>query len=236
MNRVFLAIGALAFSALLIPSAAEAQRGGHGGFGGGGFGGGGMRMGGFGGAGGFRGGSFGGGGPRMFIPPGGAGGFRAGGFRGGGVGPLTTGSIAVARPGRSDFGMAGIGRPGLGYGVRGPYYRGVAGAYGPYNRGYYGRYPYYGRYGYGYGRYPYYGYYRGYPYYGGALAAGLALGALSYPYYDYGYYGYNYPYYGYYPNYYQTVVASGQDCYWIRRRIVGRNGNVFFRREQVCNY
>ncbi|EIM28984.1 hypothetical protein MicloDRAFT_00026320 [Microvirga lotononidis] len=128
--------------------------------------------------------------------------------------------------------MAALGRPGygFGYGARAPYYRGVAGAYGPYNRGYYGRYPYYG-----YGRYPYYGYYRRYPYYGAALATGLALGAWSYPYYDYGYYGYNYPYYGYYPNYYSTV-ASAQDCYWIRRRVVGVNGNVFIRREQVCSY
>jgi hypothetical protein len=195
MNRMLLVLCALTAGALLIPDVADAQRGGRGGggarFGGGGFGGGG-----FGGGGGFRGGGFGGG-QRMFIPRGGMG----GGFRGGAI---------AARPGRGDFRMAAIGRPG--YGVRAPYYGRVAGAYRPYYRGY--------------GRYPYY---RNYPYYGGALAAGLAFGALSYPWYGY---GYNYPYYGYNP----YNVAYGQECYWVRRRIVGVNGRVFIRREQVCNY
>jgi hypothetical protein len=91
-----------------------------------------------------------------------------------------------------------------------------------------GRYPYYGGY---YGRrYPYYrGYYGwGYPYYG-AVAAGLALGSLAYPYY-YGYpnygYGYGYPYYG---------ATYAPDCYWVRRR-VKRHGHVVIRRVQVCGY
>jgi hypothetical protein len=108
--------------------------------------------------------------------------------------------------------MAAIGRPG--YGVRAPYYGRAVGNYRPYYRGYYGR------------GYPYY---RGYPFYGGALAAGLALGAFSYPFYGY---GYNYPYYGNYP----TTVAYGEDCYWVRRRVIGAYGRVFIRREQVCNY
>src|SRR4051812_16640033 len=106
MNRTLLAVGALMLSALLIPSDAEAQRfGGHGGGGGGRIGGG------FGGGGAFRGGgAFGGasfGGPRMFVHQGGMGGFRAG-------------AIAAPRPGRSDFRMATIGRPG--YGIGAPYY------------------------------------------------------------------------------------------------------------------
>jgi hypothetical protein len=205
MNKTLLAIGALAASALLIPGDAEAQRfgGRGGGFGGARMGGGGFG-GGFGG-GAFRGGGFGGG-QRIFIPRGGMGGSRVavGGFRGG----------AFAAPGNG-FRMAAIGRPG--FGVRAPYYGRVAGAYRPYYRGYYGRgYPYYRNY---------------YPYYGGALAAGLALGALSYPYYGYGY-GYNDPYYGAYP----YNVAYGGDCYWVRRRVVGVNGRVFIRREQVCDY
>jgi len=208
MRKLLLGLGVLLASALLVPGDAFAQR-----FGGRG-GGGGIRMGGGGfGGGGFRGGGFGGGfggGSRMFIPRGGMGGvgIGAGGFRGG--------AIAAARPGRGDFRAAAIGRPG--YGFRAPYYGRVAGGYRPYYRGY-GRYPYYGN------------YYRGYPYYGGALAAGLALGALSFPYYGYGY-GYDYPYYGYSP----YNVAYGQECYWVRRRVVGVNGRVFIRREQVCNY
>lgn len=148
--------------------------------------------------------------------------FRGGNFGGGprmfvprgGMGGFRTGAIAAPRLGRSDFRMAAIGRPG--YGVRAPYYGRIAGNYRPYYRGYYGRgYPYYRR----------------YPYYGGAVAAGLALGALSYPYYGYGY-GWNDPYYDYYP----TTVAYGEDCYWVRRRVVGVNGRVFIRREQVCDY
>ena len=151
----------------------------------------------------------------MFIPRGGMGGSRVaiggGGFR--------TGAIAAPRPGRGDFRMAAIGRPG--FGARAPYYGRVGGAYRPYYRGNYGRYPYYRNY---YGNY-----YRGYPYYGGLLAAGLTLGALSYPYYGY---GYNYPYYGAYP----YDVAAAEDCYWVRRRVVNANGRVVIRRQQVCNY
>src|SRR4051794_18697065 len=94
MNKLLLALGVVAVSALLIPDAADAQRGGRGG---GGVGGGGGRMsGGFGG-GGFRGGGFGGG-SRMYIP-------RAGsGFRGGAI---------AARPGGA-YRTAAIGRPGFG--------------------------------------------------------------------------------------------------------------------------
>jgi hypothetical protein len=194
MNTTLLALGALAVSALLIPGDAEAQR-----FGGRGGGGARMGGGGFGGGGAFRGGGFGG--QRMFVPRGGMSGARVG--MGGGGFP---GRAIAARPGRGDFRMAAIGRPG--YGGRAPYYGRVGGNYSPYSRGYYRR---------------------GYPYYGGALAAGLALGALSYPYYGY---GYNYPYYGYDP----TTVAYGEDCYWVRRRVVSFNGRVFIRREQVCNY
>ncbi|MBQ0822017.1 hypothetical protein KBI52_17635 [Microvirga sp. HBU67558] len=202
MNRILFAIGALAASALLFPADAFAQRfGSHGGgFRGGGFGGGGL-----GGSGAFRGGGFGGGGfggSRMFIPRGGMGGFGGG-------------AIAGPRLGRGDFRVGAIGRPG--YGFRAPYYGRVAGGYRPYYRGYYGGYPYYRN------------YYRGYPYYGGVVAAGLALGALSYPYYGY---GYDYPYYGYYP----AAVAEGEDCYWVRRRIVGPYGRIVIRRQQVCNY
>lgn len=166
MNRLLLALGAVAAGALLVPDDAMAQRGrGYGG-------------------GGFRGGGFHGGigGPRGYAPG------RAIGVRPGGYRP------------------AAIGYPGVGrYGVRAPGYYGrvYGGAYRPYSRGYYGpgwRSPYYG------------GYYRGrYPYYGGAVAAGviggLALGSLTYPYsygypydqgysYDYGYYGDGVPYIG----------------------------------------
>ncbi len=56
-----------------------------------------------------------------------------------------------------------------------------------------------------------------------------AFRGVSSPFYGY---GYNYPYYGNYP----TTVAYGEDCYWVRRRVVGRNGRVLIRREQVCNY
>src|SRR3954463_3125139 len=73
MNKLLLALGVLAASALLIPGDAEAQRGGRGG--------GGARVGG----GGYRGGSFGGG-SRMYIPSRGMSGARvgmgAGGYRG----------------------------------------------------------------------------------------------------------------------------------------------------------
>jgi hypothetical protein len=85
------------------------------------------------------------------------------------------------------------------------------GAYRPYYRGY------------GW-RYPYGGYYRRYPYYGGAVLAGLTLGALSYP---YGY-GYGYPHYG--------TASYGGDCYWVRRRVIGRYGGVVIRNVQVCEY
>jgi hypothetical protein len=231
VNRILLVIGALAASALLIPGDAAAQRfGGRGGGGGARIGGGGFGGGGFGGGGAFRGGGFGGG-QRMFIPRGGMGGPRVGmggprvgmGGPGIGMGGRFPGGAVAVRPG-GGFRTAAIGRPGFGgYGVRAPYYGRVAGNYRPYYRSYYGR------------GYPYY---RNYPYYGGALAAGLALGALSYPYYGYGYgynypsYGYNYPYYGYQP----YNVVSAEDCYWVRRRVVRANGRVVIRREQVCNY
>ena len=111
--------------------------------------------------------------------------------------------------------MAAIARPGVG----GVYRPGAI--YRPGFRGYGWRAPYYGR---GW-RYPYYGgYYPRYPYYGGALLAGLTLGALSYPYYGYGYD---------YPNY---DTAYGDDCYWVRRRIVGPYGRIVIRRVQVCEY
>jgi hypothetical protein len=184
MNRLLLALGALAAGALLIPDVAEAQRGGRGGggarIGGGGIGGGGYR-----GGGNFRGGGFGGS-SRMYVPRGGMGGARvgmgAGGYRGAAV---------AARPGR----VAGTG------GVRQAAINNPGGRYDNriYNRpGYGGRYPYYG------GRYPYYG--SRYPYYGGWGAAGLATGAAigaaaTYPYY-------NYPYATY-----QTPVASADGGY-----------------------
>jgi hypothetical protein len=92
--------------------------------------------------------------------------------------------------------------PGYGrYGVRAPGYR-------PYDRGYYGR------------GYPAYGYRGRYPYYGGAVAAGviggLAIGALSAPSYGYPYdYGsYAYPTYAY-PTYGVTYGApvAGANCW-----------------------
>ena len=59
------------------------------------------------------------------------------------------------------------------------------------------------------------------------LIGGLALGALSYPYYGYGYpYGYDDPYYD---------VADNGDCDWVRRRVVDSWGRVVVRRVQVCS-
>jgi hypothetical protein len=212
VNKLLLALGVLAASALLIPDVAEAQRGGRGGGAriGGGFGGGG---GGLRGGGGFRGGGVGGG-SRMYIPRGGMGGSRVGmgarGFRGGtiaaragtpgrvaGIGPGAGGfrQVAINNPGRFDnrFGNRGDWR----YGGRYPYYGGRYGYYG-------GRYPYYGRY---YGRYPYYGnYYGGW---GWGLATGAVVGAAAtYPYYNYPYY--NYPYATY-----QTPAASADGGYCV---------------------
>jgi hypothetical protein len=160
MNRLLLALSVFAVSTLLIPDAADAQRGGRGGGGGGRIGGGGF---GGGGGGGFRGGGFGGG-SRMYIPRGGVGGSRVGmggGFRGGAI---------AARPGRGDFRQAAISNPGGRYGYRSGY-----GRYGYRTAGYYGgRYPYYGG---NYGRYPYYG--------GWGLATGAVIGAAAtYPYYN----------------------------------------------------
>lgn len=208
MNKLLLAMGALAASALLIPGDAEAQRGGRGG----GFGGGGARIGGggFGGGGSFRGGGFGGG-PRMYIPPRAVGGPRIGmgsGFRGGVVAPRPVGvpgRVAGLAPGAGGFRQAAINNPGrfnnrIGYGGNWRY----GGRY-PY---YGGRYPYYGRYA---GRYPYYGGY--YPYYGAGLVTGSIIGAAAsaYPYYSEPYY--SYPYYSYPYATYQTPIASGEGAY-----------------------
>ena len=184
MNKLLVALGALAAGTLLLPDVAEAQRGGFRGGGGAGFRGGG----GFGGVGGggFRGGFAG----------------RVGGFRGSAIGPGSgvRGGLVGARYGYG-YRPGPVYGPGFGrYGFRGPGY-GRAYAYRPYFRGYYGR---------------------RYPYYGGAVAAGLigglALGALSYP-----YYGYGYPY-GY-----------GEEC-WVRRRTIDQWGRVVVRLVQVCDY
>lgn len=157
--------------------------------------------------------------PRMGGIPGGVRGIGGmGGFRGAPVGSFPR-AIAPFRPGPAyglrtaglvspGFGPAAIARPGIRY-------RPPVGAYGWRGPGYRPSYPYYG----GAYRYPYY--------YGGALAAGLAIGALSYP-YSYGYpYDYGYPYYG--------ATYEGE-CYWVRRRVVDRLGRVFIRRVQVCDY
>jgi hypothetical protein len=150
---------------------------------------------------------------------GGVGGFRrgiaapVGGFRGGiaaPVGGFLGGAIRVGQGGGLRGGVAGTRygygyRPGAVYRSPRPY--GPAYAYRPYYRGFYGR---------------------RYPYYGGAVAAGLigglAFGALSYPYYDYPY-GYDDPAYD---------VADGEDCAWVRRRVVDSLGRVVVRRVQVC--
>ena len=176
MNRMLLVLCALTAGALLIPDVADAQRGGRGGggarFGGGGFGGGGGAsvV-----AGAFRGGGFGGG-PRECSSASGEGWNAEPGFRGGAI---------AARPGPMATFRHGCdpGRP-LRQPLWGP--RALLWPTSPapilITDGLSYR---------GYGRYPYY---RNYPYYGGALAAGLAFGALRYPWYGY---GYNYPYYGY---------------------------------------
>lgn len=173
MNRLLLALGALAAGALLVPGDAEAQR--HGGRG-------------FGGPGGFRGAGIGGGyRAPMFRPP-------AGSFRGGVAGPGRIGGFRgaamTARPRGYPVGVPGIHpafrpgigayrpavavRPRVGYGYRpGAIYRPY------YRRAYAWRYPAYRRY-YRW-RYPYYGGYYGwsYPYYNdwGWGAAGLVVGA-----------------------------------------------------------
>jgi len=175
MNKLLVALGALAAGTLLLPDVAEAQRGG------------------------FRGGGAGGGG-------GFGGGFRGGsGFRGGAIGPGSgfRGGLVGARYGYG-YRPGTVYRPGFGrYGFRGPGY-GRAYAYRPYFRGYYGR---------------------RYPYYGGAVAAGLigglALGALSYPYYGYG------------GAYYDA--GYGEEC-WVRRRTIDQWGRVVVRLVQVCDY
>ncbi len=105
-----------------------------------------------------RGGGGGGGGMR-------GGGFSGGGMRGGFAGAGRTGFAGRAHPSHP---IAGVGRPGYGYGRPG-----------------YGR-PGYGRPGYGYGYRP------GYAVGAAALGAGLAYGA-----YNSGYYGYDSGYYGY---------------------------------------
>ena len=194
MNKLLVALGALAAGTLLLPDVAEAQRGGFRGGGsgvrvGGGFGGG-IR-----GGSGFRGGAIG----------------QGGGFRGAAIGPGSgfRGGLVGARYGYG-YRPGTVYRPGFGrYGFRGPGY-GRAYAYRPYFRGYYGR---------------------RYPYYGGAVAAGLigglALGALSYPYYGYGYpYGYGGAYYD---------AGYGEEC-WVRRRTIDQWGRVVVRLVQVCDY
>ena len=101
MNKLLLALCALIAGALLIPDMAEAQRGGRGG-GGGRIGGGGFGVAGFGGGGGFRGG--------------GLAEARECSSHGEGWAAASRGGAIAARPGRGDFRMAAIGRPG--YGVR----------------------------------------------------------------------------------------------------------------------
>ncbi|SCX82100.1 hypothetical protein [Microvirga guangxiensis] len=206
MNKLLLALSALAIGALLIPDVAEAQRGGRGGggfgggarMGGGGFGGGG---GAFRGGGGFRGGSFGGG-SRMYIPG------STGSLRGGAIAarPGAPSRVAGIQPGTRGFRQAAISNPSGRFdnrpGNRGDYFGnrndwryGVRppGTWG-------GRYPYYR------GRYPYYGgYYGRYPYYGGwGLATGAVIGAAA-----------TYPYYGYPYSTYQTPVASAAGGYCV---------------------
>src|SRR4051794_41954976 len=110
-----------------------------------------------------------------------------GGFRGGligarpGLGSFPGGVVGV-RSGFGGYRPAAAVRPGLG----GLGYRPGPGGYGRV----YGAYrPAYRGYGLAW-RYPSYGYHRrGYPNYGGVLAAGLAAGALGYAYdsYPYGY-------------------------------------------------
>jgi hypothetical protein len=169
------------------------------------------------------------------MSPGFRGGF-GGGFRGG-PGGFRGGPVAIGRgaripggfryPGIRGYRPAAIyrGAPGF-YGRRFPGYRPIYGNVRPIYRGAYGWRGPYGR------RYPYYRSYRRYPsygYYGGALAAGLALGALTYPYYygaGYGY-GYGYPYY---EATYEPV------CFWTRRRVVVRGGRAIVRRVYVCEY
>jgi hypothetical protein len=166
MKQLFSVLSILAVSAVLVPEATLAQRGG--------FSGGGIRTGGFGGmGGGFRGG-FG------------------GGFRGGISGGVGSVGAGIGRTGVGAFGLgAGI-RPGFGYAYRPGF--GVSGTRAPYLGGYGGYRHYYGRY-YGRGYRSYGGYYGwGYPYYG-AVATGLTLGALSDPYSYYGY-PYQGTYYG----------------------------------------
>jgi hypothetical protein len=194
MNRSLVALGILSASAFLISDNAVAQRNGPG----------------------FRG--------------------DAPSFRSGGGGmilrPPMGGSPRIGMAGRRGFdGPALAGRPNFRGGTidirpRGfrpaitrPGFRGygrVVSVGRPTYRGYYGRgwrYPYYGG---------YYG--RGYPYYGGALIAGLRLGALSYP-----YYGYNYPYL-------YADATYGSECYWVRRRVIDPWGRVVRRRVRICEY
>ena len=156
-------------------------------------------------------------------------GFRGGApsFRSGGGGmilrPPMGGSPRIGMAGSRGFGGPALaGRPsfrGGSVGIRPHGFRGygrVVSVGRPTYRGYYGRgwrYPYYGGY-----------YSRGYPYYGGALLAGLALGTLSYP-----YYGYNYPYL-------YAGAAYDNECYWVRRRVIDPWGRVVRRRVQVCEY
>jgi hypothetical protein len=133
------------------------------------------------------------------------------------AGPRGFGGPALA--GRPSFrgGAVGIRPGGFRPAIAGPGFRDygrVVGVGRPAYRGYYGRpwgYPYYRR---------------GYPYYGGALLAGLTLGALSYPYYGY---GYAYPYL-------YADAAYESECYWVRRRVVDQWGRVVRRRVQVCEY
>jgi hypothetical protein len=194
MNKSLVALGILAASAFLIPDIAVAQRSGPG----------------------FRGGapSFrSGGGAMVPRPP------ISGLPRIGMAGPSGFGGTALAgRPsfrGGSFEGRRGGFRPAIAGPGFGGYGR-VVSVGRPYDRGYYGR---------GW-RYPYYGgsYGRGHPYYGGALLAGLTLGALSYP-----YYGYNYPYL-------YAGAAYDSECYWARRRVIDPWGRVVRRLVQVCEY
>ena len=56
---------------------------------------------------------------------------------------------------------------------------------------------------------------------------GLGFGGYGF-YPGYGYGGYGYPYYGAYG------YDAGGDCYLARRRVVGPDGRVRFRRVEVC--
>jgi len=144
--------------------------------------------------------------------------------------PVYQGGYLRYMPGPRIDGVPRVGRPGFAYrgGYVGPRY-GWGGGYRPayygprYGRGY--RTGYWGpRYGYYGGYYPY-GYYRRSYDGGGAVVAGLigglALGAIINAATQPAYYRS-----AYYPAY--------NNCFYERRRIVTRTGNVIVRRVRTC--